>query len=128
MAKGFKEMVAEANQAVGQVTAEEAQALLREPGVVFVDVREPPELEMQGRIPGSVHVPRGLLEFQIDPESGSHKPIFQSGRKFVFYCAGGGRSALAARTAKEMGVAEPTNLVGGFAAWLQANGPVESVN
>ena len=72
-----------------------------------------------------MHCPRGMLEFWIDPQSPYHKPIFAQDKKFVFFCAGGLRSALAAQTAQRMGLKPVAHIKGGFGAWKQAGGPVE---
>src|SRR5690606_39226020 len=92
---------------------------------VFVDLRDPRELEREGRIPGSLHAPRGMLEFWIDPESPYHKPVFSSGKTFVFYCAAGWRSSLATKTAQDMGLVPVKHIEGGFSAWKEAGLPVE---
>ncbi len=90
---------------------------------MFVDVRETREVE-QGKVPGAVHVPRGLLEFMADPASPMHNPALSSGKRLVVYCATGGRSALAAKTLQDMGIANPVNMLGGFAAWRTAGGDI----
>ena len=125
MVKKAAELVAEANAAVGTLSVAEAQALVGRDDVQFVDVRDAAELAQHGRIPGAVHASRGLLEFYADPSAAYHKPELASGRRLVLYCASGGRSALAAKTLKDMGVDKVTNLVGGFTAWSQAGGPIE---
>ena len=121
---GFKQLLAEANQAVASVSAQEAQGLLGRPDVVFVDVRESQEYA-QGHVPGAVHAPRGFLEFIADPESPMHKPELGSGKRLIVYCASGGRSALASKALQDMGVPNITNLAGGFNAWSQGGGKVE---
>ena len=93
--------------------------------VVFVDLRDPRELDREGRIPGAFHCPRGMLEFCIDPESPYHKPLFAQDKRFVFFCAGGWRSALSAATAQDMGLKPVAHIQGGFGAWREASGPVE---
>ena len=93
-------------------------------GVTFVDLRDVRELERDGMIPGAWHVPRGMLEFWIDPESPYAKERFQSGDKFVFYCASGWRSALSARVAQEMGLENVSHIEDGFGGWKKAGGPV----
>ena len=90
--KSAKELVAEANLAVKAVTAAEAIHLLKDPDTVFVDLRDSSELQIHGKISGAVHANRGMLEFFIDPASSLHNPVFASGKKLLFYCAGGGRS------------------------------------
>jgi rhodanese-related sulfurtransferase len=125
MVKSAAEMVAEANAAVGTVSVEEAKRLVGKDDVVFVDVREGAELATQGKIPGAVHAPRGHLEFYADPTAPRHLPELASGKRLVVYCASGGRSALAAKTLKDMGIDKVANLRGGFTAWQQSGGAIE---
>ena len=94
---------------------------------MIVDIRDPREIEREGWIPGAFSCTRGMLEFWIDPASPYAKPIFQSDKKFIFHCAGGMRSALAAKTAQDMGLKPVAHIGGGFAAWRDAGGPVEKV-
>ena len=124
--KSYRELLDEANAAVRTVDAAEALALHVDPGVVFVDLRDPRELEREGRVPSSFHCPRGMLEFWIDPDSPYHKPVFSQDKRFVFFCAGGWRSALSAATAQDMGLKPVAHLEGGFGAWKKAGGPVET--
>ncbi|KQU51328.1 rhodanese [Bosea sp. Leaf344] len=124
--KGYKALLAEAEASVTTLSVEEAQALLGRSDVVFVDLRDPRELEREGRMPNAVHCPRGMLEFWIDPESPYAKPVFQEDKQFVFFCAGGWRSALAAKAAQEMGLAPVAHLAGGFGAWKKAGAPFEA--
>jgi rhodanese-related sulfurtransferase len=123
--RGYKALLDEANAVVETVPAAEAVKLAGRDDVVLVDLRDPRELEREGKIPGAFHCPRGMLEFWIDPESPYHKAVFAEDKKFVFFCAGGWRSALAARTAREMGLKPVAHVAGGFAAWKAAGGPVE---
>ncbi len=125
MAKGFRELVTEAEARVESLSPEEALALKDDPETVLVDLRDVRELEREGRIPGSFHAPRGMLEFWIDPESPYHKAVFSSGKRFVFYCNKGWRSALAAQTAEEMGLARVCHIRGGLEAYRAAGGEVE---
>jgi rhodanese-related sulfurtransferase len=127
MPKSYKEMVAEANASVRALGPEEAKSLVGQPNVLFLDVREPEELRKTGKIPGAVHAVRGLLEFYADPESPAHKPQLDPAKRIIINCASGGRSALAAKTLKEMGYNDVWNLTGGMNAWQQANGPTEPV-
>lgn len=124
--KGFRALIAEANAAVRTVSVEEAQAMLARDDVQFVDLRDPRELEREGRMPGAFHCPRGMLEFWIDPESPYAKPVFQQDKTYVFFCAGGWRSALAAKTAQEMGIKPVAHIDGGFGAWKKAGAPFEA--
>ena len=101
--RGYKAMIIEANAQVETISAVDAVALFNKangvPGnMVIVDLRDPREIEREGRIPGAFSCPRGMLEFWIDPESPYAKPIFQQDKTFVFHCASGWRSVLAAKT------------------------------
>ena len=123
--KGYKALLAEAESEIETIPVERARTMLGAPGVVFVDLRDPRELDRQGRVPGAVHCPRGMLEFWIDPESPYAKPVFQQDATFVFFCAAGWRSALATKTAQDMGLAPVAHIEGGFVAWKEAGGPVD---
>jgi rhodanese-related sulfurtransferase len=125
--KSVQQMVAEASSEIETLTVEQARALHGRPDVTFIDLRDPRELWREGGIPGAVPVTRGMLEFWIDPGSPYHKGLFASGNKFVFFCAGGWRSALAAKTAQDMGLTPVCHIEGGFGAWKQAGAPVEAV-
>ncbi len=122
--KRTADMVAEANAVVDHAPAAEAMALLGAEGVTFVDLRDPRELERDGMIPGAFHCPRGMLEFWVDPESPYAKPQFQTGNRFVFYCAGGLRSALSALTVHRMGLTNVMHITDGFAGWKAAGGAI----
>jgi rhodanese-related sulfurtransferase len=122
--KGFKQLLAEANAKVESVSVQDAVPLLGDPSVVFLDVRETAERQ-NGFIPGSIHAPRGFLEFIADPEGPMHDPALAADKTLVVYCGSGGRSALASRTLDEMGFEKVRNLVGGFAAWTAAGAPTE---
>lgn len=123
--KGIKELLAEANAEIETLTPAQALALKDDPNVILVDLRDIRELQRDGKIPAAFHAPRGMLEFWVDPESPYHKEIFASGKRFVFFCAGGLRSALAAQTVQRMGLAPVAHIEGGFKAWKQAGGPVD---
>ena len=120
------ELVAAAEREIETLSAAAAVALHGRDDVVLVDLRDIRELARDGRVPGAFHCPRGMLEFWIDPESKYHKPVFAADKRFVFFCAAGQRSALAAQTAQRMGLAPVAHIAGGFAAWKAAGGPVEA--
>ena len=124
--KGFRQMVDEAKARVTSLSLEDARARLGKEDTVFVDLRDVRELEREGVIPGAFHCPRGMLEFWIDPESPYHKPVFASGKNFVFFCNGAWRSALAADTAQQMGLPNVYEMDGGFAKWKELGFPVEA--
>lgn len=123
--KGYKQLLAEAEAEIDTLGVDDAIALYGKDDVVFVDLRDPRELEREGRMPGAFHCTRGMLEFWIDPESPYHKPVFAEEKRFVFFCAGGWRSALAAKTARDMGLEKVAHVAGGFGGWRKAGGPVE---
>jgi len=123
MPLGIKDMMARAEAKVGSVEPEERAGLTEAPDTVLVDIRDPRELERDGMIPGARHAPRGMLEFWIDPDSPYHKAWFAEDRTFVFYCASGWRSLLAAEVAQDMGL-KAKSLRGGFGDWKKAGLPV----
>jgi rhodanese-related sulfurtransferase len=125
--RGIKAMIDEANALIETVSAADAIKAAQSPDVIIVDIRDPREIERDGRIPGAFSCTRGMLEFWIDPESPYAKPVFQENKKFIFHCAGGMRSALAAKTAHDMGLTPVAHIAGGFAAWREAGGAVEKV-
>lgn len=127
MKKGYKQLLAAANAVIETIPAVEAVKQLQREEVVFIDIRDQPELERDGKIPGAVHASRGMLEFYADPESPYHKDIFTSGKKLLLYCASGGRSALAVQCLQEMGLSSIAHVGGGIKAWKEANGPVETI-
>ncbi|MGF1476797.1 MAG: rhodanese-like domain-containing protein [Geminicoccaceae bacterium] len=122
MITSFKTLVEAANREVDVMEPDQAQALSGDPSVQFIDVRETGEWQ-QATIPGALHLPRGLLEFMADPESPMHKADLDPDKKLVVFCASGGRSALAAKTLKDMGYTDVANMTGGFNAWSQAGKP-----
>jgi rhodanese-related sulfurtransferase len=122
--KGCKQLVDEANQHIQTIPTEEAIKKHGDANVVFVDIRDPRELERDGMIPGAFHAPRGMLEFWVDPASPYFKEVFGSGKQFVFYCASAWRSALATKAVKDMGLEPVAHVQGGFTAWKKAGGPV----
>jgi rhodanese-related sulfurtransferase len=91
--------------------------------ILFVDIRDVRELQRDGKVPGAFHCPRGMLEFWIDPESPYHKDFFAQDKTYVFFCAGGLRSALAAHTAQRMGLKPVAHIRGGFGAWKNPAAP-----
>lgn len=124
--KGIKELCAEAESEIETIPAAEAVKLANNETVQLVDIRDIRELWREGAVPGALHAPRGMLEFWVDPVSPYHKEVFASGKKFVFFCAGGLRSALATQSVQRMGLTPVAHIEGGFAAWREAGGPVET--
>ncbi len=125
--KGVKQLCAEAEAIIETMTVDQVLAVKDDPNVQLVDIRDVRELWRDGAIPGAWHVPRGMLEFWIDPASPYAKEQFQTGKKFILFCAGGMRSALAGLAAHNMGLSPVAHMAGGFSAWKTAGGPVETV-
>ena len=123
--KGYKALVAEAEAGIETLSVDAAIALHGSPDVIFIDLRDIRELQRVGRMPGASHCPRGMLEFWIDPDSPYHREIFAQEKKFVFFCAAGWRSALAAKTAADMGLEPVAHIAEGFDAWKETGGPVD---
>lgn len=123
--KSSKDLVKAALAAVPAISADEALTLVGSPDHVFVDLRDGTEQARTGVIPGAVASSRGMMEFHLDPESPAHKPEFNQDKTYVFYCASGGRSAMAAIVAMDMGLAPVVNLSGGVGAWTKAGGTLE---
>jgi rhodanese-related sulfurtransferase len=124
MTKSAAELVAEAKAQIENLDPDAVEAELASGDAVLVDIRDAEELAETGRIPGSVHVPRGMLEFRADPSTAYHQPELDPSARVILHCAGGGRSALAAVTLKEMGYQNVAHLDGGFNAWKEAGKPV----
>ncbi len=123
--RNFRDLIAEANSQVRVLDVAEAVALHGRDDVAFIDLRDIREVAKTGTVAGAHHVPRGMLEFWIDPASPYHKPFFAEDRTFIFYCAGGWRSALAAKTAQDMGLKPVAHIEGGMKAWIDAGGPID---
>lgn len=119
------EMVEKARARIEEIETPDLIARLDDPDTVIVDIRDVRERQRVGYIPGSVHAPRGMLEFWIDPESPYHKEVFaQHGKKYVFHCASGWRSALSLATLQDMGF-DAAHLKEGFSTWEKHGGPIE---
>ncbi len=117
---GFKKMLAEANAAIETISVADLPYLEDDPDALILDVRDALEREKEGAIAGSIHTPRGLIEFLADPESPIYNDAITMERKLVLYCGTGGRSALAAKTLFDMGYLDVVSLAGGYAAWKAA--------
>lgn len=127
MKVGIKALIAEAEKHIDAISVDEAEGMLEDENVVFVDIRDVRELWREGKLPGAAHAPRGMLEFWVDPDSPYHREMFAEDKKFVFYCASAWRSALATNTVKQMGMDNVCHMAGGFTAWKEAEKPIEAV-
>jgi rhodanese-related sulfurtransferase len=121
------DLVDVAKQHIDNLSPEQVKDELDRGTAVLVDIRDFRELYQKGRIPGAVHAPRGMLEFWVDPASEYYRDVFTPDRRYIVYCAGGGRSALAAKTMKDMGYPDVAHLEPGFGGWEAAGLEVEDV-
>ena len=115
--KSIQTLVNDAMQEIKTISADEAYKLFENNNCNLIDVREINELENSGKVQGANHIPRGMLEVYLDPNS----PVFQNGqldkdKEFVLFCAGGVRSALAVKSLKDMGYQKISHIEGGFAS------------
>lgn len=121
--KTATDLVKEAKQKIENLSPGQVKEELNTGKVTLIDIRESEELEQSGKIPGSVHAPRGMLEFYADSSLPYHKPEFEKDNRIILHCASGGRSALAVATLKEMGYKNVAHLDGGLKAWKEAGLP-----
>ena len=125
--KGFRALVDEAMAQVTTYSPAQVQARLADPGVQIVDIRDIRELA-EGTVVGAFHAPRGMLEFWVDPQSPYHKKLFaDESKEFILFCGAGWRSALAAKTLQDMGMANVAHIDGGYAEWVLQGGPTETL-
>jgi len=118
------DMVAAARKRIEEIDTNVLIDQLDDPNVLIVDIRDIRERQRSGFIPGSLHAPRGMIEFWVDPDSPYYKKIFGEKKKFVFHCASGWRSALTVATLQDMGF-EAAHLKEGFSTWAEHGGPIE---
>ena len=121
-----KNLVDEANTEIETLSVEDAIALYGDEDTILVDIRDVRELKREGKVPGALHAPRGMLEFWVDPDSPYAREVFQSGKRFVFFCAGAMRSALAAQSVQTMGLTPVCHMAGGYAQWKKQGFPTET--
>ena len=127
MKVGYKKLIEEAEKNIEAMSIDEVAGLLHDETVTIVDIRDIRELQREGKLPGAIHAPRGMLEFWVDPDSPYHRKLFSEEKKFVFYCASAWRSALATQTVQQMGMNNVCHMSGGFTAWKEAEQPIEPV-
>lgn len=127
MKVGYKKLIEEAEKNIETMSVDEVAGLLHDEAVTIVDIRDIRELQREGKLPGAIHAPRGMLEFWVDPDSPYHRELFSEEKKFVFYCASAWRSALATQTVQQMGMNNVCHMSGGFTAWKEAEQPIEPV-
>lgn len=123
--KSAMELVKEAKSSIENLSPAQVQDEMKNDNVQLVDIRDGEELKENGKIPGSLHASRGMLEFYADPSLPYHKPELDKNKRIILHCASGGRSALAAKTLKEMGYENVAHMDGGYKAWKENGLPVE---
>ena len=118
------EMVREAKGEIESISPADALAA-QEGGALLVDIRDVRELDREGRVPGAMHAPRGMLEFWVSPSSPYHKERLSGADRLILFCAASSRSALAVKALRDMGVEDVAEIEGGFGAWRADGLPVE---
>tara|TARA_B100000427_G_C15088403_1_gene411705 strand:- start:75 stop:479 length:405 start_codon:yes stop_codon:yes gene_type:complete len=126
--KSFKKLVAEAEAQVNSLTPAEVEKKLKQNGVTLIDLRDIRELKRDGTIADSIHIPRGMLEFWVDPESPYYKSELNDTEEVILFCNGGWRSALAAASLQSMGVKNVAHMSGGFGQWQREIGRVVQIS
>jgi rhodanese-related sulfurtransferase len=122
--KSATDLVKEAKQQIENLTPQQVNKELSNGNITLIDIRESEELKQNGKIAGSVHAPRGMLEFYADSSLPYHKPEFNKNNRIILHCASGGRSALAAATLKQMGYENVAHMDGGLKEWKASGLPV----
>ena len=125
ISRSVNDLVAEAEETVISLTPSEVMDRLGESGLILIDLRDIRELKRDGRIPGSVHVPRGMLEFWIDPTSPYYRKQFDDAESLILYCNKGSRSALAAQSLQRMGLDTVAHMIGAMSRWETEIGNIE---
>ncbi|NVK30238.1 MAG: rhodanese-like domain-containing protein [Gammaproteobacteria bacterium] len=118
-------LVDAAKSRINNLSAEDVKSLIDKDQALIVDIRDIRERQKSGKIPGSVHAPRGMLEFWFDPESPYFRDVFDTDKTIILHCALGHRSALAADTLTMMGFDNIAHIETGFDGWVKAGGSVE---
>ena len=126
--KGYKQLVAEAEQQIQAINSSELKERLKslDESMVIIDLRDVREVKREGKIPGSLHIPRGMLEFWVDPESPYYRAEFDKALELVLYCNKGWRSALSAQSLQNMGIESIVHLKGGMEQWQKDGGTVSN--
>ena len=120
-----KTLISQAKKQIETLSQEDSEAQVAAGSAQFIDIRDIRELKREGRIPGALHAPRGMLEFWLDPASPYHKPEFITDKKLILFCAGALRSALAVKTLQDMGFENIAEMEGGFGAWKKRGAQIE---
>ena len=122
--KTLEALLIEANDSVKRLSYDESVDLINNSQTVIIDVREESEVHNLGLIKNAVHIPRGLLEFKLSPNSPNNPILINDDTNILVYCAGGYRSALAAKSLLDLGFKNVYNL-GGFQEWVESGGEIQ---
>ena len=122
-----KQLIDNALAEVVTLEIEDAENFLEDDDAMFVDLRDHRELEREGKIPNALHAPRGMLEFWVDPTSPYHKEAFASGKRIIFYCQSGWRSAMATKAVQDMGLERVCHIGDGYRGWKDSGAATEDV-
>ena len=122
--KTLEKLLIEANDLVKRLSFEESINLINNSKTVIIDVREESEVYNLGLVKNAIHIPRGLLEFKLSPNSPNNPVLIDDDTNILVYCAGGYRSALAAKTLLDIGFKNVYNL-GGFQEWVSSGGEIQ---
>mgnify|MGYP000380328104 CR=1 FL=1 len=120
-----KELVMRAKEEIETLSRDEVWRLAEAGEALVVDIRDPRELEREGKFPGALKAPRGMLEFWFDPASPYHKEAFATDKKIILFCAGAWRSSLATKALQDMGADNVAEMEGGFKLWKEEGRAVE---
>ena len=123
--KTLESLLENANKEVKRLSFEESLSMINESNTIIIDVREESEVNNLGIIKNAIHIPRGLLEFTLVPNSSNNPVKIDHNTNILVYCAGGYRSALAAKTLKDLGFKNVYNL-GGYSEWVDNGGDVQA--
>ncbi len=127
--KNVFDMVKDVKQELENLSIEDLEQEMREnDDLLLLDIREIQEYVDLGSIPSAIHAPRGMLEFWADPASPYYRNYFQEGKRIVLFCAGGGRSAFAAKALRELGYENVAHLEAGFTGWTAAGREIEATS
>lgn len=122
----IKELVDAAKAEINSLSQQDAEAKVASGEALFVDIRDPRELDREGRIAGAFHAPRGMLEFWIAPDSPYHKEALSTDKTLILFCASAWRSALSVKALQDMGVENIAEMEGGFSIWKKRGAPIET--
>ncbi|MDC0861024.1 rhodanese-like domain-containing protein [Alphaproteobacteria bacterium] len=120
--KSFKELIGQANNEINSISVEDLAKEINQDNIVVIDVQSKDDVEKTGMIPGAIHAERGMLEFYADQSEDNpfRKSEMDPNKKIVVYCGVGGQGALSAKTLKDMGFKNVSNLKGGVKAWKES--------